>query len=280
MSDFNFNEQCEKLLARYNNRNAEHVTKRLDVICDSLRRKGYRTVQTKLGGSVKKGTYVSGLSDADILLFVNQTPLANQSPSKVIKHVKQVIKNRMPNNEVRAGKLAVTVNYSNGMEIQLLPALRTKSGGYRIAEFGSTKWSNIVVPDNFAERLTRINVAKGSRVLPIIKLTKALADCSITNQGHKISGYHMESLAVNAFSDYSGPSDTRSMLIYFLRHSVRAVLTPIPDPTGQTNFADQSLGEANSRARKVASTHFGQMRSNVESCNTPEKFNELFCIGN
>ena len=109
MSDFNFNEQCEKLLARYNNRNAEHVTKRLDVICDSLRRKGYRTVQTKLGGSVKKGTYVSGLSDADILLFVNQTPLANQSPSKVIKHVKQVIKNRMPNNEVRAGKLAVMV---------------------------------------------------------------------------------------------------------------------------------------------------------------------------
>ena len=280
MSEFNFNEQCEKLLARYNNRNAARVAKRLDDICAALRRKDYRTVQTKLGGSVKKGTFVSGLSDVDVLLFVNQTTLANHSPSKVIKHVEQVIKKRLPQNDVKAGKLAVTVNYSNGMEIQLVPALRTKSGGFRIAEFGSTKWSNIVIPDNFAERLTKINVAMGSRVLPIIQLTKALADCSITNQDHKISGYHMESLAVNAFSDYNGPQDTRSMLIRFLRYSVRAVLTPIPDPTGQTTFADQSQGEANSHARKVASSHFGQMRSNVESCETRAQFNILFCIGN
>lgn len=277
MSEFNFNEQCEKLLARYNNRNVERVAKRLDVICDSLRRKGYRTVQTKLGGSVKKGTFVSGISDIDVLLFVNQTPLANQSPSKSIKHVKQVIKKRMPQNEVSAGKLAVTVNYSNGMEIQLLPALRAKSGGFRIAEFGSTKWSNIVIPDNFAKRLTKINVAKGGRVLPVIKLTKAMADCLMTNKDYKISGYHMESLAVESFNDYNGPPDTRSMLIYFLRYSARAVLTPIPDPTGQTKYADQSLGKPNSRERNAASSRLGQMRSYVESCKTRDEFNKLFC---
>ena len=139
MSEFNFNHRCEKLLAGYSLRNAELVAKRLETICEFLRKDGYRTVQTMFGGSVKKGTFVSGLSDVDVLLIVNQTPLVNQPPAKVIKHVKDVIQGQFPENPVSAGKLAVTVNYADKMEIQLLPAIRTKSDGVRIAEPESSK---------------------------------------------------------------------------------------------------------------------------------------------
>ncbi len=279
MSQFNFNEQCENLLARYNNRNAERVAQRLGTICESLRREGYRTVQTKLGGSVKKGTFVSGLSDVDALLFVNQTSLANQSPSKVIKHVQKIVKQRLPNNQVNAGKLAVTVNYSNGMEIQLLPALRTKSGSFRIAEFGSTKWSNIVIPDNFVGKLTKVNRGTDGRAVQVIKLAKAMANCFIKRDNHKIIGYHMEALAVDAFKDYREQLDPQSMLVHLFKHANHNVMIPMDDSTHQTTHVDQYLGPANSKLRKAASTHFGQMQSKVESCKTRDEFNKLFCMG-
>lgn len=280
MSQFNFNERCEALLAEYKRSDGQRVKNRLEDIRGALRRAGYETVQTMFGGSVKRGTYVSGLSDEDTLLIVNQTGLDTQSPSKAIKNVQKVIQGHFPNNHVVAGKFAVTVSFEKGPEIQILPAIRTNSNSIRIAQPGSSKWSKVIRPEIFADKLTKVNNSKGGRVIPVIKLSKAMAACFIKRENHKINGYHMESLAVDAFSNYNGAPNTRSMLIHFLRYSVRAVLTPIPDPTGQTKYADQSLGKPNSRERSTASSYFGQMRSNVESCKTRDEFNKLFCIGN
>ena len=134
MSQFNFNQGCENLLVRYKRRNAQQVAQRLETICQFLSNEGYQTVQTKFGGSLKRGTYVTGLSDVDALLIVNQTGLDTRPPSETIELVRDVIKRRLPENDVCAGKLAVTVNYANGPEIQILPAIRTNSGGIRIAE--------------------------------------------------------------------------------------------------------------------------------------------------
>ena len=105
------------------------------------------------GGSVQKGTYVTGLSDVDVLPIVNESSLVNQSPSDFIGYVQDTIQRRLRNNSVAAGKLAVTVDYADGTEIQMLPAIRTKTDGVRIAEPGSTQWSNVVHPERFAEKL-------------------------------------------------------------------------------------------------------------------------------
>ena len=106
-----------------------------------------------------------------------------------------------------------------------------------------------------------------------------MADCQIKHQDHKISGYHMEALAVDAFSTYEGELKTKDMLVHFLGHSIRAVMKPIDDPTDQTPHVDGYLGLANSLPRKGASTRFGQMRGKVQRCQTRAQFNELFCIG-
>ena len=118
MSQFNFNECCEELLVRHTRRDGQRVANRLQTICDQLRKDGYRAVQTMLGGSVKKGTYVSGLSDVDALLIVNRTPFANKPPSKALKHVCDTVQLLFQNNPVKRGRLAVTVNFADGMEIQ------------------------------------------------------------------------------------------------------------------------------------------------------------------
>ena len=81
---------------------------------------------------------------------------------------------------------STSVRYAKGTEIQLLPAIRTRTDGVRIAEPGNTQWSNVARPDDFAEKLAKVNTARNGRVVPIIKLAKALADCFITHEDRKI----------------------------------------------------------------------------------------------
>lgn len=207
-SSFDFNERCEALLVQYKRTNQQTVAKRLESLCGFLRREG-DVVQTMFGGSVQKNTYVTGLSDVDVLLIVNDSSRVNQSPAEVKKHVRDVIKQQYPNNCVQTGKLAVTVKYADGMAIQVLPAIRTRTGGVRIARPGSRRWSNIAHPERFAEELAEVNTARKGRVVPVIKLAKSMADCFITRPERKIGGYHMESLAVDAFENYSGPTNPK-----------------------------------------------------------------------
>ena len=279
MPDDNFNKYCEDLLVRYKRRNAKALTRHLESLCGFLREEGNHVVQTMFGGSVRKGTYVTGLSDVDVLLIVNQTSLVTQSPAKVIEYVRDIIQRRLQNNSVTAGTLAVTVDYADGTEIQMLPAIRTKAG-VRIAEPGSAHWSNVAQPERFAEKLGQINTARGGRVVPVIKLAKAMADCLTTRRSRKISGYHMESLAIDAFTGYQGPLDPKAMLNHLFSHSVKAVMSPIKDSTGQSRYVDEYLGPAESGSRKWASTYFGQMRGRVRSCKTKAAFDDLFCEGN
>ena len=279
MPEDRFNQYCEELLARYTRRNQQAVTRHLESMCNIIRSEGH-VVQTMYGGSVQRGTYVTGLSDVDVLLIVNQSSLLNQSPASVIQQVRRTISERLPNNPVRAGNLAVTVGYASGIEIQVLPAIRTDSGGVRIAEPGSTTWGNVVHPETFARRLAEINDASDGRVVQGIKLAKAMANCHISRPSRKLSGYHLESLAIRAFRNYRGQQNPRAMLNHFLSHSMTAVRSPISDTTGQSGYVDEYLGPANSRLRNRASTYFSQMRANVNSCTTRAKFNALFCEAN
>lgn len=279
MPDFNFNDQCEKFLARAKRRNAQKLTGRLESLCAILRKEGNHVVQTKFGGSVQKGTYVTGLSDVDVLLIVNESSLANQTPAKAKEHVRATIKGQLPKNPVQVGKLAVTVKYADGMEIQLLPAIRTRSGGVRIARPGARNWSNIAHPDGFADKLAKVNTARGGRVVPVIKLAKAVAYNFIAQKNPKISGYHIESLAIDAFEGYQGKLDSKAMLNHLFKYSTEAALNPIVDSTGQSRYVDEYLGKANSKLRKRASGHFAGMRSKVNSCETRKAFNALFGIG-
>ena len=279
MPNDNFNRYCEELLSRYTRRNQQAVTRHLESLCNIIRDEGH-AVQTMYGGSAQRGTYVTGLSDVDVLLIVNQSSLVNQSPARVIQQVRRTIKGRLPNNPVKAGNLAVTVGYASGIEIQVLPAIRTNSGGIRIAEPGNTGWSNVVHPENFARRLAEVNDANNGRVVQVIKLAKALANCHISRPSRKFSGYHLESLAIRAFRNYRGQQNPRAMLNHFLSHSMTAVRSPIADTTGQSGYVDEYLGPANSRLRNRASTYFSQMRANVNSCTTKARFNALFCAGN
>ena len=88
-------------------------------------RKTDEVVQVMFGGPIMRSTDVNSLSDVDVLMTVNQSSLASRLPAEAREYVKDIVVRRMSQNVVRTGKLAVTVDYSDGSEIQLLPAIRT-----------------------------------------------------------------------------------------------------------------------------------------------------------
>ena len=277
MAYSDFNRRCEELLARYSDRNNLAIRRRIEGLCAILRRDG-NVVQAIYGGSVSRGTDVNGISDVDILLVVNQSPLISQPPSRVMDYVKETLEHHLPGNPIRAGNLAVTVRYADETEIQILPAIRRGIEGFRIARSGSNRWSGTVLPNRFAEKLIEVNQHNGSRVLPTIKLAKAIANCHVRKPSRKIIGYHIEALAIKAFESYQGPQDPKSMLIHLFGNSITAVMTPIRDSTGQSTSVDEYLGAEGSNLRQRASTYFGQMRGRINSCANASDFDSLFFL--
>ena len=170
---------------------------------------------------------MAGLSDVDVSSDSGRVFACEPAPVRgdSVRTCRTPFSGGLQNNSVTAGDLAVTVGYSDGTEIQILPAIRTNSG-VRIAEPGSTGGATWRTPRD-SPRTQLSQRGKNGRVVPTIKLAKAIADCFIRRPSRKITGYHMESLAVEAFSDYEGPLDPKNMLIHLLGHSMEAVMSPI-----------------------------------------------------
>jgi hypothetical protein len=150
------NAYLQNLLSSYNTRDVEAIQKHLEVLEAAITKDIDGETSILFGGSVRKHTYVDGLSDVDVLMVVNGSSLAACSPQDVLAYFAERIKTRLPNTEVNPGALAITVKYTDGTELQVLPALRTQAG-VRIASLDNSGWSNVVRPQEFATRLTEVN---------------------------------------------------------------------------------------------------------------------------
>ena len=263
------------LLRVYNARDTQAVSRHVQVLSDSLELKDDDVIRTLFGGSVSKHTAINGLSDIDVLAIVNDSSLSGQSPAAVIRLMAQRIRQRLPQTSVSTGDLAVTVRYSDGIEVQVLPAIRTKSG-VRIADPKTNSWSDVVYPERFARKLTQVNQRNDGKVIPIVKLAKSLAAHMIPSDRNSISGYHMESLVIETFKNYQGAHDLKSMFRHFTDFSSQAVMKPITDPTGQSRHVDEYMGQEGSARRQRASNSFQRMRQRFDACGTKEDIENLF----
>ncbi len=277
LTDEQINGCLRDLLRDYNNRDTETINRHIQVLRDALEQTNYDVLPTRFGGSLSRHTYVNGLSDVDVLARINDSTYSGQSPRAVIQKMAELIQQRLPNTMVRSGDLAVTVEYSDGIEIQVLPAIRTRNG-YRVANPTRNKWSGVIHPERFAQKITQVNKANRGQVIPAIKLTKALAHRLIRSDRDKIAGYHIESLAVEVFKNYRGPTDLKSMVSHLTDYSSTAVQQPIKDSTGQSRHVDDYMGGKGSAARQRASANFRKMRDSINNCKSQADINNLFDI--
>jgi hypothetical protein len=238
-------------LSTHNTRDASLTNDRLSEIKGHLGEVLEGSVDHLYGGSVAKRTFVSGLSDVDSLLIINDTSLADKSPSDALDRLVGILSGNVPDaTEVTRGRMAVTVEYADGMEIQLLPAIR-RENGLRIPSSRTEAWSD-VNPEGFQRALTRANAACGEKLVPVIKLAKAIN--ATLPDALRLSGYHMESLGIAAFRGYEGPFTTAEMLPSYFERAAKLILSPITDRTGQSVHVDEYLGTAESPDR-VARGH-------------------------
>ena len=250
-------------LTTINDRDVEQVNRYLEAIERALGDKIGDVDRLLFGGSVAKHTYVDGLSDIDALVLLSDVSTSANRPAEVRSQFAQALRQVLPQGDVREvheGTVAVTVEYRDGTEIQLLPAIR-HGDKMVVSSWDGRSWS-ATSPRSFTKELTDVNQRQGSAVVPAIKLAKSIFASRLGDVG--LSGYHIETLAVSAFREYSGPKSPKAMLTHLVSQSSRDVLHPIRDVTGQSRYVDESLGPSDSPARQTLSRTLERLARNME----------------
>lgn len=259
-------ERLNELLVEYNDRNAEKIGLYLNKIKELLQEDIEGTLDLRFGGSISKHTYVDGLSDVDCLVHLKDPQLESMSPRQVLEYFREKLEQRLGKLvKVSIGDLTVTVEYLDGTKIQLLPAIK-RGAGLVIPASRGDRWSNIIRPDRFAERLTEVNQACNGKVVPTIKLVKAIINRLLPDE-RRLTGYHVESLAIEIFKSYTGSTTIKSMIERFFDRAKDLVMRNIRDKTGQSVNVDDYLGSENSGLRQVISYDLDNISRNIKNAN-------------
>lgn len=270
--------ECNHLLKSYlsdfNDRDQEAISRHLAEIKKALEKELEGTIDLKYGGSVSKHTFIDGLSDIDSLVMLDSCELSDQPPDSAKSYLLSRLKERFPTTKITAGQLAVTLQFKD-VEIQLLPAVSCRDH-VKIADETGAQWASIR-PKEFSNVLSKVNQEKAGKVIPAIKLAKAI----INNlpERHRISGYHAESLAVDLFRNYKGNLRVSDMLKYYFTEGAQRVLQPIKDRTGQSVHVDDNLGGENSLERRIVSDAFSRVArrmNNADAAGRSEDWKNLF----
>jgi len=256
-------QELSQLLSKYNERDTELVTQRVNQIKTLIEKDVEGSVDTLFGGSVAKHTYVDGLSDIDTLLVLNESELAEKSPRGALNRLRSILEEKLATSAtITQGDLAITVTYSDGMEIQCLPAMRTATGLKIGSGRRNNQWSEIN-PEAFTDALTTVNKSSGSKLIPTIKLAKAI-NAGLPGEV-QLSGYHIEAIAASAFASYQDELTPARMLPVFFERGAEIVLAPIRDRTGQSIHVDGYLGDAGSPQRQQVSHVFTRIAKRMRN---------------
>jgi hypothetical protein len=268
------NELLTAELAEINSRDVELVRERLDDIEAALGEAVDGTFRLLFGGSVSKNTFVDGLSDVDALVILDPKLMGATTPRELLDAFAQVLAatHASVGVEVAVGRLAVTMTYPDGNQIQLLPALE-RSSGLAIADADGVGWSAIH-PDRFANKLTAVNEANANQVVRTIKLAKRLL--SDLPEDRRLSGYHIESLAIEVFDGYKGRKTPREMLTAFFEGAADRVLRPIKDSSHQSVHVDDYLGDRGSLERLLASDALARIGRRLRYASSRSQWEAMF----
>jgi hypothetical protein len=253
-------ERLGEFLGDANRRDVRAISAAIGEIKNALGADIEGNVDPILGGSVRKRTYVDGISDIDTLLILRDPKLKSLSPQEVLAYFEQKAREELSDWEVSRGNLAITLR-KEGMEIQVLPAVR-EEGKTHIPSARGDRWSDIN-PEGFFRKLTETNQKFGGKVVPVIKLAKIIN--SQQPEALQLTGYHVESLAIESFKTYSGPLNPKAMLEHFFDTSRALVLAPIRDKTGQSVHVDAYLGPAKSKNRKEVSAALDRIHRRMKN---------------
>jgi hypothetical protein len=177
--------KLNEFLSRVNDRNLELTNRRLDDVKEVLKTQLESAISLKFGGSVAKHTYVDGFSDVDLLLVLKPAAPADRGPIPVLTEIAAHLAEGLGRDvRVSKGKIAVTLTYDDGEEIQLIPAVQ-HGNALHVPSWFRDDWSKID-PDGFRRALVKQNGNCSGKLVPTIKLAKAIN--STLPESQRLSG--------------------------------------------------------------------------------------------
>ena len=254
------NQRLAEFLKDFNARDAAGTREILDDVKKQLGDEIGGTVDLVYGGSVSRHTYLEGLSDTDALVIIDPDDVGKKSPERLKYRLAGRLRELFGKESVKDGDLSVTVTV-RGKEVQLLPAMRD-GDGYRIAAPDGRSWSKIN-PRAFAEKLSQANKTQDGKLIPSIKITKAIIAALPKQQ--QLTGYHVESLAIKAFENYKGLRTYKAMVAHFFNRATGLVKAPILDRSGQSVYVDEYLGATNSQERRIVSQALQRVQRKLQN---------------
>jgi hypothetical protein len=261
-----------QLLSRVNDRDDVKLSARLDEIKATLKDELETEFSLKFGGSVAKHTFVDGLSDVDMLLVLKGK---STTPRTILDRVSgELAQDFGARAKVSTGRMAVTLTYPDKDEIQLVPAVRIEKQ-LHVPRWSKNEWSPID-PDKFRKGLTKRNLDCGQKLIPVIKLAKSINGTFPEDQ--RLSGYHIESMAISAFKKFSGPKTVDKMLPHFFQRMAELVKSPMRDSTGQSVHVDANLGKANSESRIRLSRVLDRIARKMENATAAQSLTQWNAI--
>ena len=268
------NSMLQQELTDINDRDTDLTNQRLQAIEEVLGERLGEVERLLFGGSVAKHTFVNGLSDIDALVEIAEQGASERSPDEVGSSLETALRQALPLGnvaDIRRGRMAVTVEYLDGTEIQLLPAVRL-GDELAVSSPDSASWIPIR-PRDFARALTSTNQSQGGAVVPAIKLAKAVFANELGDGAP--TGYHVEAVAVETFRRYAGPKTPKAMVTHLVRSASERVLRPIPDLSGQSRFVDGNLGPEDSAARRALSRRLAGLARTMENTQSFDAWDRL-----
>jgi hypothetical protein len=251
------------LLGEYNNRNADAVKTALERLKKALENDVEDgTITPVFGGSVRKHTYVDGISDIDSLFVLKGDELTGLEPSEALDFFESKVRTAFPDAKPDRDRMSLRIPHE-GVVLEILPAVRREGQLCIPSESGKT-WSKIN-PQGFFRKLTEINDRYSGKVVPAIKIAKGINETFPENQ--RLSGYHIESLAIEAFKDYTGPRNTKAMVEHLVGFAAERVLSPIRDKTGQSLHVDEYAGAKGSEPRKLMAQNLDRVWRRMKNAN-------------
>lgn len=251
------------ILTEYNSRDAAAVKDALQKLKGALEsdlEEG--TITPVFGGSVRKHTYVNGISDVDSLFVLKGEGLAELSPREALDLLEAKVRTALPGADVQGDRMSLRIQHQ-GLTLDLLPAVR-RAGRLCIPSESGGDWSGIN-PEAFLRKLSEVNRLCGEKVVPTIKIMKGINESF--PEARRLSGYHIESLAIEAFRGYTGPQNTKAMVEHLIGFSSERVLSPIRDKTGQSLHVDEYAGSRGSERRRLMAQSLDRVWRRIKNAN-------------
>lgn len=270
------NELLGSILAHYNARDREEIRRRLEVLAEELGEVA-KIEKTLYGGSVARHTDIDGISDTDALVVLDIETGRGVSPSDVLERFRENLDRVLPRADVQSvesGRLAVTVTYTDGEEIQLLPAVAVQDQ-VKIADESGEGWSKIE-PTKFERELTEANERAGYRLVPTIKLAKGIVENLPADR--QIRSHHLEALAAESIQEYEGPYQPRALLLHVLGYASERVMKPKADVTGQEDRIDEYLGGEGSDDRQRVSLALDGIRRRLKAASSVDEWRKVLNV--